>query len=52
MFDNDGNGTAVLVRPNAGPINICLKEIHFSLLDEIKLDVKLLVCFIWCIHST
>ncbi len=26
MFDNNGNGTTVLVKPNAGPINTCLKR--------------------------
>ncbi len=26
-FDKNGNGTTVLVKPNAGPINKCLKQI-------------------------
>jgi hypothetical protein len=34
MFDKDGNGTTVLLRPNAGPINICLKR--FLLLRKSK----------------
>jgi hypothetical protein len=30
MFDKNGNGTIVFVRPNAGPINICLKYVFIK----------------------
>jgi hypothetical protein len=29
-LDNDGNGTAVFVKPTAGPIKTCLKKYYFD----------------------